>query len=205
HRSAVRQRDGHRKVRGLSAGCRRLRTSARRQREANGEGEHSDRAGQFRAGLWLMLLHRTCPPAATTPPGRETSPQEASPLIRASGTTAQGMDLLACGSPRVGRLPKDLASVAAGRTLPTHSCATAPDLDRLPAFGELFSYASHYARSETPASSKVAISVSRRTAARTSGRASAAPVPSPSRSSRSSSGRSPSRSSTAAWPSSDDR
>src|SRR5213595_3647357 len=49
------------------------------------------------------------------------------------------MDLLACGSQRVGRLPKDFASVAAGRTLPTHSCATAPDLNRLPAFGELFS------------------------------------------------------------------
>src|SRR6266566_4027420 len=54
------------------------------------------------------------------------------------------MDLLACGSPRVSRLPKDFASVAAGRTLPTHSCATAPDLDRLPAFGELFSCAIHY-------------------------------------------------------------
>src|SRR5207302_5904325 len=71
----------------------------------------------------------------------ETSPQEAPLLIRAVGSTAHGTGLLACGSLRSGRLPEALASVAAGRTLPTHSCATAPDLNRLPQSSELFSCA----------------------------------------------------------------
>ena len=37
-----------------------------------------------------------------------------------------------------------VASVADGRLLPTHSCATAPDLHRLPRIRELFDCAVHY-------------------------------------------------------------
>jgi hypothetical protein len=124
--------------------------------------------------------------------------------------------------------PRRLASVVAGRTLPTHSCATAPDFHPQEAsalrhdfagpplgtgFPRRVSYSvvrfscrwDDYARSETPASSNVAISLSSATAARTMGRARAAPVPSPSRRSRSSSGWRPSCSSTARWPSSCER
>src|SRR3989442_3202359 len=79
----------------------------------------------------LAVLRRQRPHLAG-----ETSPQEAPLLIRAVGSTAHGTGLLACGSMRSGRLPEALASVAAGRTLPTHSCATAPDLNRLPATHE---------------------------------------------------------------------
>lgn len=43
-----------------------------------------------------------------------------------------------------GCLPKAFASVAASRSLPTHSCATAPDSHRLPLVRELFSCASYY-------------------------------------------------------------
>ena len=60
------------------------------------------------------------------------------------GAIARRIGLLACGSLQSGCLPKAIASVAASRLLPTHSCATAPVLNRLPLIRELFGCAVHY-------------------------------------------------------------
>src|SRR5207249_11029011 len=107
----------------------------------------SDRGGQFRAGRVLMLVHSAVLQRQQPHLGRETSPQRGTP------TDPRKWD-----RPLTGRVswlvdhrvqaafPKLFASVAAGRTLPTHSCATAPDLNRLPASRELFSCAHHYGR-----------------------------------------------------------